>query len=33
MRFDYYDSQILELQRPLCRSAGDLVPYSHTSGS
>jgi len=23
----------VELLRPLCRSAGDLVPYSHTSGS
>jgi hypothetical protein len=32
-RLDYYDSQILELRRPLRRSAGDLVPYSHTSGS
>jgi len=32
-RFDYQDRQILELRRPLHRSAGDLVPYSHTRGS
>jgi hypothetical protein len=33
MRFDWWDSQILELLRPLRSSAGDLVPYSHSSGS
>jgi hypothetical protein len=29
-KFDDYDSQILGLRRPLWRSAGDLVLYSHT---
>jgi len=47
MRFDYSNTRIVELLRPLRRSAGDfesswdictssvgdLVPYSHTSGS
>jgi len=33
MRFDLEDSQILEQLRPRRRSAGDLLPYSHSSGS
>ena len=33
MRFEYWDIQILMQQRQLCSSAGDLVPYSQSSGS